>query len=131
VGFSALAQNIDNTQQKSGKRPASEARTQDGRRWARIKGCVQSRGENYVLATDRGKEIALARNQDFRPHVGHTVKVQGTFVTGGDPNISLPQSKAFLVSSVDMVAQNCSLGDKAKIADKSYDKNGKPSPIRK
>ena len=47
----------------------------------KLKGCVQSQGGQYMLETKKGKTVALA-GQDVSAHVGHEVKVKGTWESG-------------------------------------------------
>src|SRR5947209_17887971 len=48
----------------------------------KLKGCVQSQGGQYMLETKKGKQVALT-GQDVSAHVGHEVKVKGTWENGG------------------------------------------------
>ena len=74
----------------------------------KLKGCVQSQGGQYVLETKHGKTVALT-GQDVSAHVGHEVKVKGTWESGASAAASTGASaeKTFNVTNVDMVSDTC------------------------
>jgi hypothetical protein len=107
----------------------------------KLKGCIASQGDKYVLQDKHGKEISLSGSQDLASHVGHTVTLHGTYSkgsdasTGGSSATSAPASGAtsgdnFLVSKVDMVSETCTM-DKGKNSSKDHTDSGKPTPNRK
>jgi hypothetical protein len=75
----------------------------------KLKGCVQSQGGQYVLETKKGKAVALA-GQDVSAHVGHEVKVKGTWESGMSATSSSnsgSSGKTFNVTEVKMVSDTC------------------------
>ncbi|HZR65969.1 MAG TPA: hypothetical protein VFA85_12520 [Terriglobales bacterium] len=78
----------------------------------KIKGCVQSQGGQYVLETKKGKQVALA-GQDVSAHVGHEVKLTGTWQNGSSMSATSSSNgsgaeKTFNVTNVKMVSESCS-----------------------
>lgn len=79
-----------------------------------IKGCVQSQGGQYTLETKKGKEVALA-GQDVSAHVGHEVKLKGTWQNGNSMSATSSSSsssasgaeRTFNVTNVKMVSETC------------------------
>jgi hypothetical protein len=98
----------------------------------KLKGCLLSEGGKYVLQERRGRSIALAGSQELGSHVGHTVMARGTFLTGDVNNhsSSTASRQIFAVSKLDMVSDSCGF-DKTRIAQQTFDANGKPSPYHK
>jgi len=105
----------------------------------KLKGCIASQGDKYVLQDKHGKEIALSGSQELASHVGHTVTVHGTYANGSDASTGASSAAAnagtsggqFLVSKVDMISESCTM-DKGKNSTKDHsDSSGKPSPNRK
>jgi hypothetical protein len=107
----------------------------------KLKGCIASQGDKYVLEDKHGKEITLSGSQDLASHVGHTVTVHGTYSNGSDASAGASASASatssggtsvgtFLVSKVDMVSDTCTMG-KGKSSNKDHTDSGKPSPNRK
>jgi hypothetical protein len=98
----------------------------------KLKGCLLSEGGKYVLQERRGRTIALAGSQELGSHVGHTVTARGTFLTGDANNRSsmTASHQIFAVSKLDMVSDSCGF-DKTRIAQQTFDANGKPSPYHK
>lgn len=81
-----------------------------------LKGCVESEGGQYVLATKKGHSVPLA-GQDVSAHVGHEVKVKGTWekgtsATSTESTSTAASGKTFNVSSVDMVSETCKMKSK-------------------
>ena len=75
----------------------------------KLKGCVQSQGGQYMLETKKGKTVALA-GQDVSAHVGHEVKVKGTWESGMSATASSnsgSSGKTFNVTEVKMVSDTC------------------------
>jgi hypothetical protein len=75
----------------------------------KLKGCVQSQGGQYMLETKKGKTVALA-GQDVSAHVGHEVKVKGTWESGMSATSSSnsgSSGKTFNVTEVKMVSDTC------------------------
>jgi hypothetical protein len=98
----------------------------------KLKGCLLSEGGKYVLQERRGRAISLAGSQELGSHVGHTVTARGTFLTGEANNRSSMTAShpIFAVSKLDMVSDSCGF-DKTRIAQQTFDANGKPSPSHK
>lgn len=69
-------------------------------------GCVDQRGENYVLANDRNLKTEAILHGDgfsddnFARHLGHQVSIRGTLTTDADP-------KVISVKKIDDVADAC------------------------
>jgi hypothetical protein len=102
----------------------------------RLRGCVKSKGGNYVLQEKGKKDVALGGSQNFATHLGHTVTLRGTFANGshmdngGSANASTDGTPVtFIVSKLDMVSESCGL-DPTKTATAAPDSRGKPSPYR-
>jgi hypothetical protein len=95
-----------------------------------VKGCLRSEGGQTVLEDKHGKMIAVT-GQDLSAHVGHEVKLHGTWEKGGASasassstdsstaassnnsagmSASSKSDKTFAVSSVDMVSDTCKAG---------------------
>jgi len=104
----------------------------------KLKGCIASQGDKYVLQDKNGKEVALSGSQDLASHVGHTVTVHGTYANGSDASTGASSATAnggtsggqFLVSKVDMVSETCTMA-KGNNSTKDHADSGKPSPNRK
>lgn len=64
-----------------------------------VTGCVSKEGDNYVLTNGHYKNgFAVHGNDDLAPHVGHTVRLSGTWATPG---------KDFNETKLSMVSDNC------------------------
>jgi endoglucanase len=82
----------------------------------KLKGCIQSQGGQYVLESKHGKAVMLS-GQGLASHVGHEVKVKGTWENGGSSAMSSTSSsnggtsaaseKTFNVTNVEMVSDTC------------------------
>jgi hypothetical protein len=80
----------------------------------KLKGCVQSQSGQYVLESKHGKTVMLT-GQDLSAHVGHEVKVKGTWESGGSSAMSSTSTagasntgeKTFNVTNVEMVSETC------------------------
>lgn len=80
----------------------------------KLKGCVESQGGQYMLATKKGKMVAL-NGQDVSAHVGHEVAVHGSWgpssmsstSAGGSSSASADSGQTFNVTSVDMISDSC------------------------
>jgi len=109
----------------------------------KLKGCIASQGDKYVLQDKHGKEIALSGSQDLSSHVGHTVTVHGTYANGSDASTGASSATSataasggtsgggqFVVSKVDMVSETCTMA-KGNDSTKDHADSGKPSPNRK
>jgi hypothetical protein len=61
----------------------SAANSSDNTQGAKtLRGCVESQGGGYVLQQKNGQTVPLSSSQDFSAHVGHEVKVHGTWANG-------------------------------------------------
>ena len=82
----------------------------------KLKGCIQSQGGQYVLESKHGKSVMLS-GQDLAAHVGHEVKVKGTWESGNASGMSSTSTtsaggnsageKTFNVTNVEMVSDTC------------------------
>jgi hypothetical protein len=128
-GFPAQSQ-VSLAQASQSSNPGAQTSTNFGEK--KLKGCLLSEGGKYVLQERRGRAIALAGSQELGAHVGHTVAARGTFLTGdGNTRSSMTGSRQiFAVSKLDMVSDSCGF-DKTRIAQQTFDANGKPSPYHK
>ena len=90
-----------------------------------VKGCIEQSGNDFVLKGKRNHNIELISSEDLKPHVGHTVKVTGTWTTEAAEASgagAMPESdknsaaasghkegkeKHLRVSNVEMVAETC------------------------
>ena len=96
----------DTTQQQTGT-----SNTETSNHEKTLKGCVESSNGQYELQTKKGKEVALT-GQDVSAHVGHEVKVKGTWESGASAGMSqagtqASAGKTFNVSNVKMVSESC------------------------
>ena len=82
-----------------------------------LKGCIQSSGAGqYTLQEKGGKSVTLNSTEDLSAHVGHEVKVHGTYGSGASASASASSSGAsanagetFNVTKVDMVSEQCKI----------------------
>jgi len=93
-----------------------------------ITGCIEAGKEanEYVLKTSKSKKpIELISSDDLKPHVGHTVKVTGTWSSeasekkemGGGAEQAQHKGageRHFKAEKVDMVSDTCTMGKTAK-----------------
>jgi hypothetical protein len=78
-----------------------------------VTGCVSKDGDNYIITNGHFKNgFAVHGSDDLAPHVGHTVRLSGTWATPG---------KDFNETKLKMVSDNCN--PKAGAAGKHNDKN--------
>lgn len=103
-------------QQPAGESPTMNEQTNTastGTHEKTLKGCVESENGQYELQTKKGKEVALT-GQDVAAHVGHEVKVKGTWEKGNMSNTSqggtMGAERAFNVTSLKMVSDTCKGG---------------------
>lgn len=103
-------------QQPAGESPTMNEQTNTadtGTHEKTLKGCVESNNGQYELQTKKGKEVALT-GQDVAAHVGHEVKVKGTWEKGNMSNTSQAGTagaeRAFNVTSVKMISDSCNGG---------------------
>jgi hypothetical protein len=95
----------------------------------KLKGCLVSVGGKYVLQERRGKETLLAGSPELGTQVGHTVTAHGIF-TSNDQRVAGKARQAFVVSRLEMNSDTCG-ADKNKLAEQTFDSDGKPSPSHK
>lgn len=77
----------------------------------KIKGCVESQGGQYMLATKKGKDIPLT-GQDVSAHAGHEVALTGTWeknngMSSASTGNAGASSKTFNVTEVKMISETC------------------------
>lgn len=87
------------TPSSSGMQQGAEAKGEK-----KLKGCIKSENGKYVLEEKNGKKIELT-GQDVSAHVGHEVAIHGSSTPGATKG-----AEEFNVTSVDMIADTCSLG---------------------
>ena len=96
-----------------------------------VTGCIEQSGSEYSLKTKKGM-AELETTEDLKPHVGHTVKVHGSWdkaadkseAAGGSHDTSAGHQESaehkgmkehhFKVSSVEMVSEQCTVQTSAK-----------------
>lgn len=65
-------------------------------------GCIEKSGDGYVLKNSKNKEgVKVTGSDDLAPHVGHTVKLTGSWTTPG---------QEFAETKLDMVSDTCKMG---------------------
>lgn len=82
-----------------------------------LKGCIESAGAGqYTLAEKGGKSVTLNSTEDLSAHVGHEVKVHGSYGSGAGASASASSTGAsanagetFNVTKVDMVSEQCKI----------------------
>lgn len=82
-----------------------------------LKGCIESSGAGqYTLAEKGGKSVTLNSTEDLSAHVGHEVKVHGSYGSGVGASASASSTGAsanagetFNVTKVDMVSEQCKI----------------------
>lgn len=89
---------------QQGTSPSSGMQGTEAKGEKKVKGCIKSENGKYVLEEKNGKKIELT-GQDVSAHVGHEVAVHGSAAAGATKG-----TEEFNVTSVDMIADNCSLG---------------------
>lgn len=116
----------------SGSTGAGQSSSQQGeKKEVTLRGCVEQAGSEYMLKTDKKKNVELITSEDLKPHVGHTVKVMGSWDTAADKSEAAGgahegtgghQESAehkgkehhFKVSSLEMVSEQCTTQSPAK-----------------
>lgn len=67
-----------------------------------ITGCVEKSGDGYVLKDSHHKNgVKVTGSDDLAPHVGHTVKLTGSWTTPG---------QEYAETKLDMVSDTCKMG---------------------
>lgn len=92
-----------------------------------LHGCIQSENGGYALQEKSGKTAMLSGSEDFSKHVGHEVRVHGTWSasSGSSASPTSPSSasssasspsasataegKTFNVDKLEMVSEQCSI----------------------
>jgi hypothetical protein len=65
-------------------------------------GCIEKSGDSYMLKNGRYKNgVKVTGSDDLSAHVGHTVKLTGSWTTPG---------QEFSETKVDMVSDTCKMG---------------------
>jgi hypothetical protein len=59
---------------------ASHTGNNESKGGKKLKGCIRSENGKYMLETEHDQMVSLTGSQDFTPHIGHTVTLQGKFV---------------------------------------------------
>jgi hypothetical protein len=122
LGIAAWGQNGAHSQARS-----EQTATALGEK--KLKGCLVSVGGKYVLQERRGKETLLAGSSELGTQVGHTVTAHGIF-TNNDQRSAGKARQAFVVSRLEMNSDTCG-ADKNKLAEQTFNSDGKPSPYHK
>src|SRR5438067_6350041 len=89
-----------------------------GMKTSTMTGCIEKSGDNYVLKNGRHKNgVKVTGSDDLSAHVGHTVKLTGTWASasaagtgetkGGGTKAA---SREFNETKVDMVSETCTMG---------------------
>jgi hypothetical protein len=90
-----------------------------GAKSSTMTGCIDKSGDGYVLKNGRHKNgVKVTGSDDLSAHVGHTVKLTGTWASasaaggtgetkGGGTKMS---SREFNETKVDMVSETCKMG---------------------
>jgi hypothetical protein len=97
-----------------------------------LRGCVEQTGDEYLLKTRRLKNVELETSEDLKPHVGHLVKVTGSWDREADKSEAAGMGHEehgehheaaehkgmkehhFKVSKLEMVADKCGEAPAAK-----------------
>lgn len=69
---------------------------------ASLVGCVEGSGGGYAVKSGK-KDVAVTSSEDLAGHVGHKVKLIGTWMPGADKKAP----KTFNATKVDMVSDSC------------------------
>src|SRR5437868_1716240 len=109
TGTSGQSSTTTTTTKKSTRTAASKGNT--------ITGCIEKSGDNYMIKNGRYKNgVKVTGSDDLSPHVGHTVKLTGTWASaaastgetkGGGMKMS---NREFNETKVDMVSETCKMG---------------------
>lgn len=127
-GVAAWGQNVASTSRPTDRSEQTSASLGE----KKLRGCLVSVGGKYVLQERRGKETLLAGSPELGAHVGHAVTAHGIFTSTDQrgANKVTQGRQAFVVSKLDMNSDSCGV-DKNKIAEQTFNSDGKPSPYRK
>jgi hypothetical protein len=68
---------------------------------ASLTGCVEGSAGSYMVKKG-SKDVPVTSSEDLAGHVGHKVKLTGTWEKGADA-----KSKTFNATKVDMVSESC------------------------
>lgn len=85
----------------SGKK-SSESGSMKNTKSATVVGCVEGSAGSYMLKKGK-RDIPVTSAEDLGPHVGHKVKLTGSWEAGADKKAP----KTFNATKVDMVAESC------------------------
>jgi hypothetical protein len=114
-----------------GSTQESQSTAEKGTKETTVTGCIEQSGSEYMLKTKKGN-AELETTEDLKPHVGHTVKVHGSWdkaadkseAAGGSHDTSAGHQESaehkgmkehhFKVSSVEMVSEQCTVQSSAK-----------------
>jgi hypothetical protein len=78
-----------------------------------VTGCLSGPNAegNYVLTSKKGKTVEVAANDALKEHVGHEVKLTGSFASastmGATSTKAESKEKHFTADKVDMVSESC------------------------
>ena len=70
---------------------------------SQVTGCLAKSGDNYTISNAKVKDAAVTSSEDLSAHVGHKVKLSGTWT---EPH------KAFTATKVTHVSDTCAGGGK-------------------
>jgi hypothetical protein len=82
-------------------------------------GCIEKSGDNYMIKNGRHKKgVKVTGSDDLSAHVGHTVKLTGswaptaasTSATGETKGGGAKAGREFNETKVDMVSETCTMG---------------------
>jgi hypothetical protein len=81
----AIAGTAQTSDPYGGSSSATASKQQpDAKKEVTLRGCVEQTGTEYMLKTEQKKNVELETSEDLKPHVGHTVKVSGSWDTAAD-----------------------------------------------
>ena len=84
-------------EQQERRQPAVDQQTE-----VTLSGCLKAQGaETFTLKTEAGSEITLTGSTELQKHVGHTVRVTGTFTAD-------LEHQTVQVSAIEHVSDSCS-----------------------
>ena len=129
-GLTAVAQDTGTSGQSSTQTPTTKKATRGAAKGNTITGCIEKSDDTYMIKNGRYKNgVKVTGSDDLAPHVGHTVKLTGTWASASAAAGSTGETKGggakmanreFNETKLDMVSETCTMGaGKAGMAKKS------------
>jgi hypothetical protein len=85
VALALMSANAQTAYPSGGTAGANQSTQQsDTKKEITLRGCVEQTGDEYMLKTRRMKNVELETSEDLKPHVGHMVKVTGSWDRAAD-----------------------------------------------